>query len=391
MRLFICKILAILSVCVMALSVYPAQSIAASPIKPGTACKPLGTQKVVGQLRYTCTKSGKKLIWSKPSPVVVDPFQGLKPITPWQTDINSSTLGDAVQFQLRKWILTQSNAKLNHSFVVDGNPESTSLAVIQKGDEFVSKLFSQYFPNGSTTIVSKDADWIFSEAQKRNLTIVEGARGACRSYTSNFTYCINNENLVGFKVSGPISIDRRNIGMATLPMHEYFHNVQAAIGKTPQNPMNAWAGSQGNEFFPIWWTEGTAEVVGYGLYAEMTGMSYSSIKGSMMSAPPGLAYPNSNALKDYTIRVGQGNGDVLYPYNVGRIAAEWLIASKGFETVLELYKEYASSRNFYQSFEKVYGITTDDYYKRFEEVRTKIGLPPVTMKWDGAANVPINK
>lgn len=42
---------------------------AANPPKPGTLCAKLGDTKTLGNLKYTCIKSGKKLVWSKGSKV----------------------------------------------------------------------------------------------------------------------------------------------------------------------------------------------------------------------------------------------------------------------------------------------------------------------------------
>ncbi len=107
----------------------------------------------------------------------------------------------------------------------------------------------------------------------------------------------------------------------------------------------------------------------------------------MMSANPGQS-PNANALKDYEIRRGEGNGTIIYPYNMGRIAVEYLVASAGFQKMLDVHLDYRLSRNFRTSFNKVYGFPVEEFYEKFEKIRLNVGLPPVTMEIRGTENLP---
>ena len=49
----------------LALSMIPEAAVSAQKITPGSACKTLNQKVVYLNKTYTCTKSGKKLIWNK--------------------------------------------------------------------------------------------------------------------------------------------------------------------------------------------------------------------------------------------------------------------------------------------------------------------------------------
>jgi hypothetical protein len=397
MKSVVAKVLAV----TLLLSVPVATSWSATAPKPGAACKPAGTVKIVKSQKFTCIKSGKKLVWSKPqkvtkpataapTPAVPQTFAqrlGLKPITPWASTVNGTQLSDAAQLKFIEWIETQSNSPTAHQFIVLGNPLETSLEAISEGDKLISRLFSQFIPGGSVTVVGTNGQAVLDKARELGFSLRPEAAGGCLQKTWSFNYCLNNQNFVGYTVEGSYLINLNNPGMAGIPAHEYFHNVQSSLAGTPGEVKNSYYGAPQGVRFPVWFTEGTAEFVGYAVLAHHRERSYSGFRDAMMSRPTPLD-PDRNALQDYTYRVGEGNGSVIYPYNVGRMAAEYLIASKGFESVLAVFQDFKVTQNFEKSFLAVYGLTVQDFYLKFESIRTQIGLPPVSMVLVGESNVP---
>ncbi len=369
--------------------------------KPGAACKPAGAIKVVNGKKFTCVKSGRKFVWSKPvviaktpkptpspsAPATLAERLELKPIVEWSTSLNGTQLGDAAQLSYLNWVQAQQSAIVRHQFLVDGQPNANSLAVIQKGDKIASDLFSQFIPGGSVTLVSANGNWVVDKAASLGIPLLPEQKGGCLAQSWSFTYCINNNNFVGYGIQGSYDLDLRRPGMAGLPAHEYFHNVQSALMGSPGQVNNAHPGAPSGQLFPIWFVEGTADFVGYATVAQISEVKYSSFRDAMMSRPT-QADPNLNALVDYTYRVGDGNGSVIYPYNVGRMAAEYLVASKGFDSILRVFQDFKDTKNFNQSFQNVYGMSVADFYMKFEAIRTKIGLPEVSMILVGEQNVP---
>jgi hypothetical protein len=68
------------------------------------------------------------------------------------------------------------------------------------------------------------------------------------------------------------------------------------------------------------------------------------------------------------------------------VASEYIIASIGFQKMLDIWIDYGSSKNFEASFEKVTGISKLAFYEKFESIRAKVGLPAVTWRLDGLVN-----
>jgi hypothetical protein len=349
-------------------------------LKTSVSTKATNTRSLVGRINLLA-KSPQPTT-GNPIPVVNPEPPSLKPITPWMTDLSAKTLGDGAQVEFRKWAKEQT-APTQHQVLQNGNLDAVTLDTILKGDAYVAKLFSQYIPGGSYTLISDSGDWIRSKANELGIRYSWG----CDTTRERFNYCLDNYIFTGYTIGGRVDPGVNQVGMNSLPMHEYFHNVQSALSGTPRESHLRHDGDTEKTRFPAWWHEGAADFVGFMSYAEINKLDYSSFKALMMSANPGQS-PNANALKDYEIRRGEGNGTIIYPYNMGRIAVEYLVASAGFQKMLDVHLDYRLSRNFRTSFNKVYGFPVEEFYEKFEKIRLNVGLPPVTMEIRGTENLP---
>jgi Excalibur calcium-binding domain len=322
-----------------------------------------------------------------PSAAPAGPFDGLKAMAPWTEEISGTSLSDAAQFEFRKWMLEQEGKPVRHTVTVDGSPNAVTLELIRSGDALASRLFSQFFPEGSHTLISANPKWIGTKGVELGILSSPQEARWCETPSWAFQYCLNRKNFTGYVIYSEFGPSLQSPGGGALPMHEYFHNVQSQlIGKPGENDIR-YPGDTARALLPAWWVEGTAEFAGFVMFAELQQAKYSSFRDAMMSANPGMK-PNENAIKDYEIRLGDGNGTIIYPYNVGRMAAEYLVASRGFQSVIDLHLDYRKSSNFRTSFQKIYGIEVDDFYAKFDRIRTKIGLPPISMEVRGEKNFP---
>lgn len=62
-------------------------------------------------------------------------------------------------------------------------------------------------------------------------------------------------------------------------------------------------------------------------------------------------------------------------YYLGAFATAYIVASIGFQPLLDFFVEARNDRNWPAAFERAIGISLDDFYDKFEKVRPNINLP----------------
>ena len=135
--------------------------------------------------------------------------------------------------------------------------------------------------------------------------------------------------------------------------HEILHTFHAFHGEKGR--------SEGGFGEPIWMVEGSAEFFGFAM-AQLAGVS------SYYVSPWTWEYylPDPDlGLEEFETRL-----PFAYPpeeYWMGQMATEYLVASLGFEVLLDIYREYGSTGDFEASFEAATGLALTDFYQRFDE------------------------
>lgn len=391
----------------LTISFIPAYS--ATPPKAGSACSKLGTTKTHQGKNYTCVKSGKKLIWSKgvvvkkaapswpstptPTPTPTPSLSANSTnFLPWTEDVTSKIVSDAAQKSFSDWARVQTGQP-KHLFFSESAIHPNRLKSLRTADDLGSKLFSPLLPERTVTVIGNSPSWVSSKLNDNG-----GNYGSCVGFSGNagLNYCLDGGPSHGYVVTGDAVYDPRNPGNdgAALLAHEYFHLVQWGLSGTNKQPFVKGRSAETNSLFPAWFSEGTADFVGYSIAAMSQGALYWDGYEAMFRYAPQSPENNRNSLEDYELRTGQDNKTPTYPYTVGRIATEYLIASIGFENMLKIWIDFRTTRNFERSFEKNVGISKKEFYKRFEKVRTKLSLPEVSWKLrcvNGTiSNVPIS-
>ena len=167
------KLLALL---ITALTLAFIQPLALAAVKPGATCKKVGQTSTTAGIKYTCIKSGKKLVWNKgvavkqPVPVATPtpsatptptPSASATPsptptptkFEPWSTNIDSKMLSDEAQKNFLAWVQTRTGATKNHTQLIQENRYSSRISILKKADDLSAQLFSSYFSQGSKTII----------------------------------------------------------------------------------------------------------------------------------------------------------------------------------------------------------------------------------------------
>ncbi len=359
---------------------------ATAAVKQGAACKKAGQVSTASGNKYTCTKNGTKLVWQKGSktkaatPVVKD-FEA------WSTNIDSRTLNDQAQRNFLSWVKSREGVAKNHTQLIQANSNTNRISIMKKADDLVSQLFSSYFPQGSKTFIGATQSWTDEQLAKSGWTTqcnVPSMQGVA--------YCLGSESIHGYVITGDATYSASNPGSdgGSLLAHEYFHLVQRTLSKNPfASQMKNGQPDMANGF-PVWFIEGSADFVGFAVGALSQNATYWEGRERMFSYAPREEAIDKNAIADYEIRTCCGNSTPTYPYGIGRVATEYIVASIGFQKMLDIWSDFAITRNFETSFEKVTGISKEAFYQKFDQVRTKVGLPPISWRLDGLVNKKIS-
>jgi hypothetical protein len=375
------------------------QSTAATP-KSGAACSKLGKKVNSSGQEFICVKSGKKLIWRKvatkptpkpsaspqttpsstptPSPSPSNTFTNTS-ITPWSTDITEKELNDAAQAEFRNWAANKTSPNGKHELVIQSELSGQRKDIFRKVDVLQAKLFSNYFEPRSVTVIGKDEVWVIKQLADRGWNT-----NRCNEpYAQGIEICIYHDGgMHGYVIKSDAGYDPVYPGAdgGALLAHEYFHLVQWAASGTQNKNKSKNGDPASRNAFPSWMIEGSADFVGFSVAALAMNSTYWVGRPVMLTySPPG--YPvNAYAITDYEVRIGQRGDPVwIYPYHIGRVATEYIVASIGFGKFMQIWEDYKTTSNFETSFEKAAGISKEEFYKRFEIIRAKVGLPAATL------------
>lgn len=383
-----------LAVLILSLISFPAE--ASTIPKPGSKCSSQGLSKEYKGKSYTCIKSGKKLIWNKgipikvtpklpiPSPSPTFPTVPKASFIPWSQQFPVETMSEKAFKSFLDWSLEQSQSPRKHQLITQESLKGFKvLEDLQKMDEFTAGIFSQFFKSKSVTVLASEEQWLVSQIISSGGNL-RNSQGRCNERYDNFAICMNRDSHFGIVVLSDCSIlnHRNSCGVSVLP-HEYFHLVQLNLANNIEGAHWNYGDEYAKYTFPHWLVEGSANFVASAITSIRLNGTYSEFRERSLSNFPSGPHM-ANALIDYEIRTpNQAWDDGLYSYNIGHIATEYLVASVGFKSFLQIWEDFAVTKNFYISFEKVTGISVSDFYSKFEGARQSLRIPPITWKRDG--------
>lgn len=375
----------------LSLILVPINAIAA--VKAGDVCKKAGITATAGGKKFTCIKSGKKLIWNKgvaiakpdpaakptpsPSPTVyVSPIPTMTPSPAPVIEKAPTGFADLVEnyrgIAEVVWKEAQSLAErgtVQSKFIIEIGPNTK----LQEGLENpilylerASRLWSS-FSQASTTRVfifnNKDLAW----AQQKNLSLdgswfkPEDLAGNCTSASScgafGGAYRGNGQIFMGVPIRDYLPF---NLGFVRGNYsHEFSHVVQYSQFAS-QPALNGYA------ILPCWFSEGQPQVPGQALGFN-TLSDYKLARETWFSQPAGSLgdYSQDSILKFYSL-AGVPKDGLCAPsirqriYDVGYMTVEALASIKGIESTMQVVVGVSQGLTFIQSFEKVYGKSWDE-------------------------------
>ena len=362
----------------------PINAIAA--VKAGDTCKKVGTTATANGKKYTCVKSGKKLIWNKGVANSAPKPKPAEPAVPEATPTPSPSPTELTESDLRQRDIQKafdeivniakkaSPATTNLEIIASGEIRPESIKVIQDRYNFVAGFFADLVsPDLPVTLVigaNSEINWIASKMEELSgnsfskfLNAFEGeSKGfPCGPY---YSAGMNGKTKSGrflnhyglFGKSCPTQLPRDENFQSTIE-HEWVHNVQGKIADPSM------IGDGGPTLLPCWFKEGQASFYGnaigyrsnYSRYLAVRRSTISNFENRVQVINQSLAA----TLKDLDEKYNPFSCGNTGGYALGALAVEKMIVMKGHTGVVDFMKSVKTEQSWRKAFLKVYGIEAD--------------------------------
>jgi len=396
------KALAALTVLVLVSS--PLQASAA--VKAGATCTKAGTISTVKGIKYTCVKSGKKLVWNKgvkvvvaatptPTPTVTatpTPMPSPTPtVTPTATPTTTPTPTPTKTFNSlwEKYDLTKptsaaevikkatDNFKSYTSVIRNPNQEvkfyaqpgvdETLINWVKEGSIYVARRFEYpALPSTFSSIIAIDKTWLEATYLAAGFP-ANKAKGQAEGFCGGAPACGSaDSNLWNYSViQKSNALVNNKVGLAQTPGHELFHAIHGILAKDARADV---AGTN----IPNWYIEGPAMFVGLQTSGVLGFADYLSLGRPSMTD----RFKNGKGTNlTSTLSEFKANDGVVDPYAIGFAASEFLVSQVGVEKMVNVYAALGQGKNFEAAFKQGTGIELVDFFAMFEEIRGTLGFP----------------
>ena len=375
---------AIIAIAALVLFLVPMNAIAA--VKAGDGCKKVGSTATSQGKKFTCVKSGKKLVWNKGVAISAPKPKPAEPALPEATPTPSPTPTELTESDLRQRDIQKafdevaniakkaSPATTNLEIIASGEIRPESIKVIQDRYNFVAGFFADLVtPDLPVTVVigaNAEINWIASKMEELSgnsftkfLNAFESpSKGfPCGPYysagvsgkTKNGRF-LNHYALYG--KSCPTQLPKDENFQTTIE-HEWVHNVQGKIADPSM------IGDGGPTLLPCWFKEGQASFYGnaigyrsnYSRYLAVRRSTISNFENRLQVINQSLAA----TLKDLNEKYNPFSCGNTGGYALGALAVEKMIVMKGHTGVVDFMKSVKTEQSWRKAFLKVYGIEAD--------------------------------
>lgn len=343
-------------------------------VKAGAKCTTLGDRKVVKSKKFICLSKSNKLVWSKGASIAkpaVVPAPTTEPsvkteniaFSPWSTKFETNLMTQAALSKTDAYFgkVSPSNS---YEITIDPALTESDKSWITKSLDYANGSFSNLKREKIKVVLGTTHDWGKNSLRAQNIWVGDPQSPFACSDGSRDAYCADKNVvlLVYSDIYAPNSNYRWDIGRRSTPAHEVFHTIQSSLN-VEANPNFVRGNTQ---VIPRWLMEGSANFYGYYVNEKLGFATYQSGRSSQIENF--AEYKNIMPLSAYS------SFNNLNPYGIGQAATEYLIASAGFESLLNIFRYTASENGFEAGFNKATGITLTDFYAKFDEARSSMKI-----------------
>ena len=369
-------------------------SSAYAVVKQGAVCSKLGATSTVQGFKYTCIKSGKKFVWGRGTKVAAPrPVPTPTPVpTPAPTPAETKTAEDVRNLAIleKSWSQISGQQTAQDSdrviFLIDSKFPSQSRDAIKKGIELTVGKFDSLIKARKPIYAILSTSLEFELAQFKKYDLMQ------RTYEAEVQ---SNPILIQWRIDHYKQIDSgfKKFGSGgTMPLYNgstepagyymYFRMhpenqdpTSILMGAHETGHLMQWQmNSDFPKTIPAWWIEGQAQMIGESVAAQATDFfEFEKFLKSQTSPDYGGGFFSG------TTKLAELEGDsttrtefncqlcgTRLIYSRGKVAIHYLSGKYGNDKVLAFMATLTRSHRWWQSFEKTFGISVEDFYAEFD-------------------------
>jgi hypothetical protein len=275
--------------------------------------------------------------------------------TPWSTNSEGLTI---IESALKNTDNYFSNVIPNSSYEinVDKSFPSSEINWIKEMLTFTNGSFPVLKNNSIKVFVSGSGQWAKRTLENERLWVGNpDSKYPCDSFATSEGSCAG-DNIILLSFYNVQENQDWYVQRRSIPAHELFHIVQDYLSEMSFN-----LGPDHPKAIPTWLIEGSANY--YGFYV-VNRMGFNDYKESRSSRS---WYDYSTGPQVPLIEYDNFSSD---PYTIGQLATEYLVASAGFESLINIFKYSKTEKTFSSAFKKAVGISLAEFYSKFESSRS---------------------
>jgi hypothetical protein len=354
------RVIAFLSILSLSLSTLLIPANAAA--KAGAKCTKAGITSVAAGKTFTCVKSGKKLVWNKG----VANVKSTQPSAPTgfnDLEANYSGVSYSAWKKSNEKILASSSPSIPLEILLGANTKLNN-----KNPEFafsqVNKLYAgNTLPKNIVLLAFsfQDRDWAITKMDQ----IVPNAGSswikdvACPSADTclgggSFHNMVNKTALIVITTG----IDPNNLSntiSGTLEAHEYAHSIEQSSSDALRPAVNLLQ----SPWPPNWYWEGLANFTQHAAIYSDSFEKYTKYRSetsrqifynSTWNAKYIEGYFQTNLTNEWGSKYPRGR-----QYDLGAMLVEILVAIKGPDSAMQVFRESVNGSGFESAFQRIYG------------------------------------
>ena len=288
---------------------------------------------------------------------------------PWPTDVTRVELASSAIYKSFEFLDTLGNTDCKVKAVVyAGDPVLEEHRALLR--EIADRMVETYCDYMTRDIYVIGGSYDFLEKTIKEENIPGDIFKACPRPAQEWAMACAYQDIawtgisLGSSKQGNVFVEDRRV---TIASHELFHLVHDQMdpdagGQTP--------GPDQPNFRPIWLNEGAGEMIGRLMpyYFGIIDFYGTFVPTDRYGLPVDKNYLGD--LKKMEIR--QRVADGLENYYAGQVAMEYIIASVGMDSLLDIWVEMGKGKNFETAFESATGINKREFYKLFKEMHANL-------------------